>query len=49
LQYETEVKNGKLLLVAHGTPEEVERAKDILHQTQAQATTVHGKRTAVTT
>ena len=34
LQYETEVKNGKLLLVAHGTPEEVERAKDILHQTQ---------------
>ena len=28
LQYETQVKNGKLLLVAHGTPEEVERAKD---------------------
>ena len=28
VQYETEVKNGKLLLVAHGTAEEVERAKD---------------------
>ena len=24
LQYETQVKNGKLLLVAHGTPEEVD-------------------------
>ena len=27
VQYETEVKNGKLLLVAHGTVEEVERAQ----------------------
>ena len=36
MQYETEVKSGKLLLIAHGTSEEVERAKDILHQTQAQ-------------
>ena len=32
LRYETEVKNGKLLLVAHGTPDEVERAKDLLDQ-----------------
>jgi hypothetical protein len=47
MQYETEVKNGKLLLVAHGTPEEVERAKDILHQTQAKTTTVHGEVAAV--
>jgi hypothetical protein len=46
LQYETEVKNGKLLLVAHGTPAEVERAKDILHQTQAQTTTVHAEQVA---
>jgi uncharacterized membrane protein len=44
MQYETEVKNGKLLLVAHGTTEEVERARDILHQTQAQTTTVHAER-----
>jgi uncharacterized membrane protein len=43
VQYETAVKNGKLLLVANGTPEEVERAKDILHQTQSQATTVHAE------
>jgi uncharacterized membrane protein len=43
MQYETQVKNGKLLLVAHGTPEEVERARDILHQTQAAETTVHAE------
>jgi len=47
LQYETEVKNGKLLLVAHGTPDEVERAKGILRQTQAEATTVHAERATV--
>ena len=47
MQYETEVKNGKLLLVAHGTSEEVERAKDILQQTQAQTTTVHAEQAAV--
>jgi hypothetical protein len=47
LQYETEVKNGKLLLVAHGTADEVERAKDILRQTHAQTTTVHAKPAAV--
>ena len=47
LQYETEVKNGKLLLVAHGTTEDVERAKGILHQTHAKSTTVHAERLAV--
>ena len=41
LQYETEVTSGKLLLVANGTPAEVERAKDILHQAHAQSTAVH--------
>jgi uncharacterized membrane protein len=46
LQYETQVKNGKLLLVAHGSPEEVERAKDILDRTQANSTTVHGEQLA---
>ena len=47
VQYETEVKNGKLLLVAHGTAEEVERARDLLHQTQAKTTTVHAEQAAV--
>ena len=47
MKYETEVKNGKLLLVAHGTLAEVQRAKDLLHQTQAQTTTVHAEKAAV--
>ena len=46
MQYETEVKNGKLLLVVHGTQAEVERAKDILSETHAQTVAVHGKRAA---
>ena len=47
MQYETEVKNGKLLLVVHGTTEEVERAKDILDHTEAWTTTVHTESAAV--
>ena len=47
VQYETEVKNGKLLLVAHGTPDEVERAKDLLGCSHAKSTTVHTERAAV--
>jgi uncharacterized membrane protein len=47
VQYETEVKNGKLLLVAHGTLDDVQRAKDLLKQTQATTTTVHAERAAV--
>jgi uncharacterized membrane protein len=43
VQYETEVKNGKLLLVVHGTADEVERARDFLHQTGAKRTTVHAE------
>ena len=43
LQYETQVKNGKLLLVAHGTAEEVKRAKDLLDQTEATSSTIHGE------
>ena len=42
LQYETQLKNGKLILIAHGTPDEVERAKDILDQSSAHSATVHG-------
>ena len=47
LQYETEVKNGKLLLVVHGSPEEVERAKDLLDQSHANSTAVHVERVTV--
>jgi uncharacterized membrane protein len=46
LQYETQVKNGKLLLVAHGTAEEVERVKDLLDQTEANSATVHSEELA---
>ena len=47
VKYETEVKNGKLLLVAHGTADEVERARDLLHETEAKTTTVHAEKAAV--
>ena len=47
VKYETEVKNGKLLLVAHGTADEVEQARELLHQTQAKTTTVHAESAAV--
>ena len=47
LQYQTQVKNDKLLLVAHGTADEVQRAKDLLSQTGAETTTVYGERAAV--
>ncbi len=43
IQYETEVKNDKLLLVAHGTSDEVARAKELLDQTGSSSTTVHGE------
>lgn len=46
LQYETQVKNGKLLLVAHGTSEEVESAKELLDQTEANSTTFHDEQLA---
>jgi uncharacterized membrane protein len=43
VQYETEVKSGKLLLVAHGTADEVEHARNLLHQTGAETATVHAE------
>ena len=42
MQYETEVKSGKLLLVAHGTAGEVEKARTLLHRTKANPT-VHAE------
>ncbi len=47
IQYEAKVKNGKLLLVLHGTDDEVEHAKDLLDQTQAKTTTVYAEQVAV--
>ena len=48
VQYETEVKNGKLLLVAHGTADEVERARELLHQTRREdQRSVHAELAAV--
>jgi hypothetical protein len=47
LQYEESVKAGKFLLVLHGTPQEVERAKDRLDNTQATETAVHAERVPV--
>ena len=41
LQYETHVKNGKLLLLVHGTPEEVDRAKKLLDQSEAISAVAH--------
>ena len=46
LQYESQVKNGKLLLVVHGTSAEVERAKDRLDQSEASSATIHGEQLA---
>ncbi|QEL19870.1 general stress protein [Limnoglobus roseus] len=42
VQYETEVKNGKLLLVAHGTVDQVEKARGLLGHSKANVT-VHDK------
>jgi hypothetical protein len=47
VKYETEVKNGKILLVAHGTDADVARAKELLDRTEATTTTVHAEKVAV--
>ncbi len=47
LQYETEVKQGKLLLVVHGTPAEIKSAKGLLDQTAAQSIVLHDEHAAV--
>ena len=41
LKYESSVKAGKYLLIAHGTPEEVEAARRILGGTDAEEINVH--------
>jgi hypothetical protein len=48
IQYESDVKSGKLLLVVHGTIEEVERAKDLLEESGVtKKVTVHAERATV--
>ena len=47
LQYEANLRAGKFLLILHATPEEVERAKDRLDDTQAAETTIHAEPVAV--
>jgi hypothetical protein len=41
IKYETALKANGYLLVAHGTAEEVARAKDILQTTQSSAVNLH--------
>ena len=42
VSYETAFKVGKFLLIVHGTPEEVIRARGILANTGAESATAHG-------
>ena len=42
LKYESSVKAGKFVLVAHGTAEEVEAARRILANSSAEAVSLHG-------
>jgi hypothetical protein len=41
VKYETSLKSNKFLVVAHGTIDEVERAREILSSTNATETNVH--------
>jgi uncharacterized membrane protein len=41
LKYETELQAGKFVLIAHGTTEEIDRAKSLLEQTQHDGLAVH--------
>ncbi len=43
LKYETEVKSEKFLLIAHGTKEDVEKAKQILDTTKADEVEAFGE------
>jgi uncharacterized membrane protein len=41
LKYETDLKGGKFLLIAHGTADEVARAKDVIDRAGAAESAVH--------
>jgi uncharacterized membrane protein len=47
VQYEASVNAGKFLLILHGTPQEVERAKERLDNTQVAETVIHAEPVAV--
>jgi hypothetical protein len=42
VKYEVALKTDKFLLVVHGTPDAVEKAKDIIDGTEHHSYTVHG-------
>jgi len=41
LKYETEMKSGKYIVIAHGTPEEAEKAREILVTTNPESVDQH--------
>jgi hypothetical protein len=41
LRYETAIKGGKYLVIAHGTTDEVAKAKEIIEGTEAVESTIH--------
>ena len=41
VQYETALKADKFLVIAHGTPEEVEKARKVLDKTSENESVVH--------
>ena len=47
LQYETSIKAGKFMMLVHGTPDEVTRAKAILSTSGASKTQLHMAETSV--
>jgi hypothetical protein len=42
LRYETALKAGKFIVILHGTAQEVTKARDILAQSKAEASDLHG-------
>ena len=42
IKYETQIKADKLVLVCHGTTEEVEKARKVLESTEAAEVNMHG-------
>jgi hypothetical protein len=48
LKYETALKANKFIVVAHGTPDEVQKAKAIIDNSKAESSTVHSTTEVVT-
>lgn len=46
LKYEERVKGGKYLVIAHGSPDEVERARGVLQNTEPEELNVHREQAA---